>query len=430
MTTPARPGAGCCTPPTAARPGRASPVSTTAWPPRCTSATPANGWVGGLNGVYATTDGGSTWQRVAAGEGVEAIAATDPAARLGLRRRLPARHARRRRRRHRRSGDARHAQRLGVARQAGDHRLLGQRHRRRGPCLHADQPRRRRPGRPAPTITVPAYGDHHFDGVHTILYRSTDNAGNQEQTESLERRHRHARARPARCRARAWSTPASAAPCTSWRPTSPVASAGDDQIVGAHGRVLSGSSSAPATGSMSPAPPYYWIALQVHAQARHVPRRGARHRLGRQPAGHGRPRHAARGAQRGARLHGAVVAGSGLVGSFSTRLQPRPASCLAAAPARQPDDRARARPARRLEGAALGRDRRTPVAARERAGSDTPQATAAHLRCAAVARPLGGRRCALDYSKGRRRRLISRRRRTPSRRRCPNEVAGYADDLR
>ncbi len=32
---------------------------------------------------------------------------------------------------------------------------------------------------------MPAYADHHFDGTHTILYRSADNAGNQEQTESL-----------------------------------------------------------------------------------------------------------------------------------------------------------------------------------------------------------------------------------------------------
>ena len=35
------------------------------------------------------------------------------------------------------------------------------------------------------SVAIDAPADHSNDGYHTILYRSTDNAGNQEQTESL-----------------------------------------------------------------------------------------------------------------------------------------------------------------------------------------------------------------------------------------------------
>ena len=46
-------------------------ASTTASPRPCTSAMPTHGWLGGLNGVYATTDGGASWQQVAGGYGVD-----------------------------------------------------------------------------------------------------------------------------------------------------------------------------------------------------------------------------------------------------------------------------------------------------------------------------------------------------------------------
>jgi photosystem II stability/assembly factor-like uncharacterized protein len=140
-----------------------------------------HGWLGGLNGVYATSDGGSTWQRVAGGYGVEAIAATDQSHVWAF-------------------GDgflvstldtsadtaapatfvagydfAWHRDPTTVRLSADDVGGSG--------VASTQSSFDGGPWTPGAAVAVPAAADHRNDGVHTILYRSTDNAGNQEQTE-------------------------------------------------------------------------------------------------------------------------------------------------------------------------------------------------------------------------------------------------------
>ena len=185
--------AGCCTPPTAARPGRAWPASTTAWPPRCTSATPSTaGWAARTASMPPPT----------------------------------AAHLAARRRRRRRRGDRRHRPRStsgrsataswsrtldasgdtaapvtldqhndsGWHRKAGDHRLLGQRHRRSGAS-----PRRSRASTAAPWQTG---ADRHRRRASpttttTASTRSSTAPPTTPATRSRPRasvrRHRHAR---------------------------------------------------------------------------------------------------------------------------------------------------------------------------------------------------------------------------------------------
>jgi len=141
----------------------------------------AHGWIGGEDGVYATTDGGATWHKVAGGS-VSAIAATDPqhvwafgneslistvdasgdtAAPSTLL-----------------SGDVATWSRKPVglhltAADVGGSGLAGTEYR------VDNQPS----WQSGSTIEVPAPADHANDGQHLVYYRSTDNAGNREQTE-------------------------------------------------------------------------------------------------------------------------------------------------------------------------------------------------------------------------------------------------------
>ena len=68
----------------------------------------------------------------------------------------------------------------------GQHQPVGQRHRRlRREVDDLLGPTTAPPGESGASVAIDAPADHSNDGYHTILYRSTDNAGNQEQTESL-----------------------------------------------------------------------------------------------------------------------------------------------------------------------------------------------------------------------------------------------------
>jgi photosystem II stability/assembly factor-like uncharacterized protein len=142
-----------------------------------------NGWIGGLNGVWATTDGGSSWQQVAGGEGVTAIAATDAShvwafgdgflvSPLGA------------------SGDSAapvtlvnnfqpwYNKAATIALSAND---VG------GGAVESTQfsTDYGSTWQSGTSVSIDAPADHGNDGEHTILYRSSDTAGNQEQTESL-----------------------------------------------------------------------------------------------------------------------------------------------------------------------------------------------------------------------------------------------------
>ncbi len=141
-----------------------------------------HGWLGGYNGVYQTTDGGTDWQRVAAGYGVESIVGTDAhhvwafgdgflVSTLD-----PA-------------GDTAAPVTLDERADTGWHRkplTIGFTTNDIGTAGVAGTESRLDAGawQSGASLTVPAYADHHFDGEHTVLYYSTDAAGNQEQTES------------------------------------------------------------------------------------------------------------------------------------------------------------------------------------------------------------------------------------------------------
>ena len=143
---------------------------------------PQHGWLGGYNGVYATSDGGDTWQRVAAGNGVEAIAAADlqHVWAFGDGYLISTLDA---------VGDTAAPVTLDERADFGWHRksvTIGFSVNDIGGSAVASTKTSFDGGawRPGAGLTVPAYADHHFDGEHSVLYRSTDNAGNQEQTES------------------------------------------------------------------------------------------------------------------------------------------------------------------------------------------------------------------------------------------------------
>jgi photosystem II stability/assembly factor-like uncharacterized protein len=144
-------------------------------------ADPLDGWVGGLNGVYATTDGGVTWERVAGGYGVEAIAgidsshawafgdnflvstcdaAGDTAAPATLDAHLT-------------SDFARTPVTVTLSpNDTGGSGVAGTEYSIDGGAWQSGD-----------SITIAAPATHANDGAHTILYRSTDAAGNREQTE-------------------------------------------------------------------------------------------------------------------------------------------------------------------------------------------------------------------------------------------------------
>ena len=216
-----------------------------------------HGWVGGLNGVYATTDGGSTWQRVAAGDGVEAIAATDAQHVWAF-------------------GDGFLVSTLDSNVDSAapvtldPHNDSGWRHKTVTIDFSANDIGGSGVGltqssldggawQPGATITVPAYADHHFDGVHTILYRSADNAGNQEQTESL--------VVGVDTLGPACSVPRKSVVDTGKRGALYFMANDENSgvkeatilIVGAHGRVLRTFVERTADWGMSPPAPYYWM---------------------------------------------------------------------------------------------------------------------------------------------------------------------------
>ena len=294
---------------------------------------PANGWVGGLNGVYATTDGGSTWQRVAAGEGVEAIAATDPQhvwafgdgflaattdAGAGVDSAAPVTLDTHNDSVWRNKSTAIRftANDIGSAGLAFTQISLD------GDAFTD-----------GPSITVPAYGDHHFDGVHTIMYRSVDKAGNQEQTESLSV--------GIDTLGPACSVPRTAVVDTRQRGTlyflATDVNSGVRQatvtIAGAHGRVVKRFVERSNGWSVSPPAPYFWTRFKCmlkpgtyRVEVRATDWAGNRQVT----VGHG----TLRVVRSGAPDFTAPWWPSGLVGSFSTRFSHglRPAWLL-----RQPD---------------------------------------------------------------------------------------------
>ena len=146
---------------------------------------PLHGWLGATDGVYATTDGGTTWQHVAGGDAVTAIAAgdaqhvwafgwgflvstvdsaDDTAAPATLDEHF--------------DWDAWHRKSAAIVLSAND---IG------GSSVASTDCRvDGGPWQPASTIVVDAPADHGNDGVHTVFYRSTDTVGNREQTESVQ----------------------------------------------------------------------------------------------------------------------------------------------------------------------------------------------------------------------------------------------------
>jgi photosystem II stability/assembly factor-like uncharacterized protein len=143
-----------------------------------------DGWLGGENGVYQTTDGGTTWQRVAAGLGVESIVATDTQHVWAF-------------------GDGFLVSTLDPAGDTAAPVTIDEHagafwHRKSatidlttqdiGTAGVTSTETRLDDGawQSGTSLTVPAYADHHFDGEHTVLYYSTDAAGNREQTESRD----------------------------------------------------------------------------------------------------------------------------------------------------------------------------------------------------------------------------------------------------
>ncbi len=143
----------------------------------------SDGWIGGLNGVWATTDGGASWQQVAGGEGVTAIAATDASHVWAF-------------------GDGFLVSPLDVSGDTAAPVTLVNDFEAwyNKPATIALAPNDVGGGAPqstqfstgggaswenGTTVSIDAPADHGNDGEHTVLYRSTDTAGNQEQTERL-----------------------------------------------------------------------------------------------------------------------------------------------------------------------------------------------------------------------------------------------------
>ncbi len=144
---------------------------------------------------------------------------------------------------------------------------------------------------------MPAPADTHAnDGEHIFLYRSTDNAGNTEATEicgvgidtvgpvcgALKNATAGA-GKSAIVRFKAADVTSGVAVATV-------------RIETRAGRVVHTLVARSGDWSMDPAPAYPLAALHLQAQARTVPRGGARRRPRRQPANQDRPRLAARGA--------------------------------------------------------------------------------------------------------------------------------------
>jgi photosystem II stability/assembly factor-like uncharacterized protein len=143
-----------------------------------------HGYVAGDDGVWSTADGGATWEQVAPGYGVYALAATDAAHVWAggsgfLTSTVDG------------SGDSAAPATLLddgystwsnsdvrvplVAGDIGGSGLAGTEYRIDGATAW----------REGSTVEVPAPADHSNDGAHTVYYRSHDNAGNVEQTEIM-----------------------------------------------------------------------------------------------------------------------------------------------------------------------------------------------------------------------------------------------------